>query len=183
MVRLYLPCKLLWKNKYYWRLQESKNLLNHVNIRLLPHYLFQVNHMGVTRKRDNYYRLYLCKKLRLILLWAVFTLSIPQPAIKVMYVTSLADMETLCSMPFWLPSARGSPGVMNLRGSLRYYYVWDAVLPAPNLLLRWIGSPHWRVVAMRRTPLARLRSSGWMTVCMIWRMNNIVWSMYAVVLH
>ena len=49
------------------------------------------------------------------------------PAIKVMYVTSLADMETLCSMPFCLPSARGSPGVMNLRGSLRYHYVWTCL--------------------------------------------------------
>ena len=41
------------------------DLLDNVNIRLLPHYLFQVKHMGVTRKRDNYYRLYLCKKIKI----------------------------------------------------------------------------------------------------------------------
>ena len=44
-----------------------------------------------------------------------------------MYVTSLAGMETLCSLPFCLPSTRGSPGVMNLRGSLRYHYVWTCL--------------------------------------------------------
>ena len=51
----------------------------------------------------------------------------------VMYKTTSADMKTLCSIPFFLPSAYCSHSAMNLRGSLcYYYYVTLAVLAVLN---------------------------------------------------
>ena len=56
---------------------------------------------------------------------------------------------TRCSVQclFYLPLANRSHSVINCRGNLCYYYVSVTVLVAPNLLLRWMDSPHWCVVA------------------------------------